>query len=174
MQRLVLLIPNVPTAKNIVDDLILARVKEEEIHIIAKEGIPLEDLPEAGLKEKTDLIPAIKRGLAAGSATGLLAGLVAVLLPGGIVAAGGAVLLAATLAGAAVGALASSLIGISIPSEEVRKYEEAIERGELLMLVDVPKPRAQEIAELIRKHHPKAEIKEIEYIPPALPEMPDE
>lgn len=174
MQRLVLLVPDLPTTRNIVDDLLLARVKEEEIHIIAKEGVPLEDLPEAGLAERTDLLPSLKRGLAAGSATGLLAGLVAVLLPTGIVAAGGAVILAATLAGAAVGALASSMIGISIPSEEVRKYEEAIERGELMMLVDVPKPRTQEIVQLIRKHHPKAEIKEVEYIPPALPEMPDE
>ncbi|GAB6068432.1 hypothetical protein JCM13664_17520 [Methylothermus subterraneus] len=174
MQRLVLLVPDLLTTRNIVDDLLLARVKEEEIHIIAREGVPLEDLPEAGLKEKTDLVPALKRGLAAGSAVGLLAGLVAVLLPGGIVAAGGAVILAATLTGAAVGALASSLIGISIPGPEVRKYEEAIERGELLMLVDVPKPRAQEIVELILKHHPKAEIKEVEYIPPPLPEMPDE
>jgi uncharacterized membrane protein len=174
MQRLVVLVPDLPTTKNIVDDLLLARVKEDEIHIIAKEGVPLEELPEAGLKQKTDLIPALKRGLAAGSAVGLLAGLVAVLLPGGIIAAGGAVLLATTLAGAAVGALASSLIGISIPSEEARKYEEAIERGQLLMLVDIPKPRAQEIAQLIRKHHPRAEIKEVEYLPPPLPEMPDE
>lgn len=174
MQRLVVLVPDLPTTRNIVDDLLLARVKEEDIHIIAKEGIPLEDLPEAGLKEKTDLMPALKRGLAAGSAAGLLAGLVAVLLPGGIIAAGGAVILAATLAGAAVGALASSLIGISIPSQEVRKYEEAIERGELLMLVDVPKSRAKEITQLILKHHPKAEIKAVEYIPPTLPEMPDE
>ncbi|MCX8049449.1 MAG: DUF1269 domain-containing protein [Methylohalobius sp.] len=174
MQRLVLLVPNVPTAKNIVDDLLLARIKEEEIHIIAKEGVPLTGLPEAGLAHKTDLLPALKRGLAAGSATGLLAGLVAVLLPGGIVAAGGAVILAATLAGATVGALASSLIGISIPSEEVRKYEQAIERGELMMLIDVPKSRAQEITELILKHHPKAEIKEAKYIPPSLPEIPEQ
>ncbi len=174
MQRLILLVPNVEIAHKIVDDLLLARVKEEDIHIIAKEGVALDDLPEAGLKEKTDLIPAIKRGLAAGSATGLLAGLVAVILPTGLIAAGGAVILAATLAGAAIGAWAASLVGVSVPSEEVQKYEEAIERGELLMLVDIPKSRTEEITDLIRKHHPEADIKEVEYIPPALPEMPDE
>ncbi|GAB4364594.1 MAG: DUF1269 domain-containing protein [Methylohalobius sp. ZOD2] len=174
MQRLVLLIPDVNLAGKIVDELLVARVKEDEIHIIAKEGVPLDNLPEAGLAEKTDLIPSIKRGLATGSATGLLAGLAAVLLPTGIVAAGGAVILATTLSGAAMGAWFSSMIGISVPSEEMRKYEKAIEAGELLMLVDIPRSRTDEIVQLIRSHHPEAEIKEAEYIPPTLPEMSDD
>ncbi len=174
MIRLVLLVPEVETARKIVADLLLAGLDKDEIHIVAKEGVPLEGLPEAGLTEKTDLLPAMKRGLAAGSATGLLAGLAAVLLPTGLVAAGGAVILAATLAGAAIGAWSAALVGVSIPSEEVRKYEAAIEQGQLLMLVDVPKSRAREICDIIRKHHPEADIKEAEYIPPPLPEMPDE
>jgi len=174
MKRLVLLVPNVETAHRIVADLLLAGLDKDEIHIIAKEGIPLEGLPEAGLTQKTDLIPAMKRGLAAGSATGLLAGLAAVLLPTGLIAAGGAVLLATTLAGAAIGTWAASMIGVSVPSEEVQKYEQAVNEGKLLMLVDTPKSRAEEIIRIIRNHHPGAEIEEVEYFPPPLPEMPDE
>ncbi len=174
MLRLVMLVPDVDTAKKIVADLLMSGLDKDEIHIIAKEGVALEGLPEAGLTEKTDLIPAMKRGLAAGSATGLLAGLAAVLLPTGLVAAGGAVILASTLAGAAIGAWSAALIGVSIPSEEVRKYEQAVEQGQLLMLVDVPKQRGEEIRRLIQKHHPEADIREAEYIPPPLPEMPDE
>ncbi len=174
MNRLVLVVPNVDTARKIVADLLMEGLDKDEIHIIAKEGIVLEGLPEAGLTEKTDLIPAMKRGLAAGSATGLIAGLAAVLLPTGLIAAGGAVLLASTLAGAAIGTWTASMIGVSVPSEEVKKYQQAIEAGKLLLLVDAPKPRSGQIIDLIRKHHPEAEIKEIEYSPPVLPEMPDE
>ncbi len=174
MKRLVLLVPDVGTAHKIVADLLLSGLDKHEIHIIAKEGIPLEGLPEAGLTQKTDLIPSMKRGLAAGSAAGLVAGLAAVLLPTGLIAAGGAVLLATTLAGAAIGTWTASMIGVSVPSEEVRKYEKSIEDGMLLMLVDTPKSRTGEIINVIRNHHPSAEIKEVEYFPPAMPEMPDE
>ena len=50
---------------------------------LAREGVPLEDLPEAALSQKSDLVPALQRGIGAGAATGLLAGLVgmAFLLP---------------------------------------------------------------------------------------------
>ena len=46
--------------------------------MLAKRGIPLEDLPEANLLQKTDFIPAVEQGVAVDGATGLLAGLVAV------------------------------------------------------------------------------------------------
>ncbi|RMD67961.1 MAG: DUF1269 domain-containing protein, partial [Gammaproteobacteria bacterium] len=81
MRRLYFLVPDVETAKKIVDELLLARVEERHIHLIAKEGTPMEDLPEATFLQKTDFIPALERGLAIGGATGLLAGLVAVTFP---------------------------------------------------------------------------------------------
>ena len=49
MRRLYFLVPNVESAKKINDELLLARVEERHIHIIAKEGTPMEDLPEASL-----------------------------------------------------------------------------------------------------------------------------
>jgi len=173
MKRILLLLPDVDVAKRIVDDLLIARLREEEMHVVAKEGVPLMDLPEATLAQKTDLIPSIKRGVAAGGATGLLAGLIAITVPGGITVAGGAVLLASTLVGTAFGAWISSMIGISVPSHEVEEYEQAIEQGKLLMMVDIPKARADEIIAMIRQHDPEANIKEVEYFPPLLPEMSD-
>ncbi|HHB13062.1 MAG TPA: DUF1269 domain-containing protein, partial [Chromatiales bacterium] len=117
MKRIVMLVPDVDTARKITHELLSERVPEKHIHVIAREGTPMEDLHEAGLAERTDLLPALKRGAAVGGATGLLAGLAALAFPG-VAVAGGAVLLATTLAGSAFGAWASSLIGVSIPSEE--------------------------------------------------------
>ena len=173
MKRIVMLVPDVETARQITRELLAERVPEKHIHVIAREGTPMEDLHEAGLAERTDLVAALKRGAAVGGATGLLAGLAALAFPG-VAVAGGAVLLASTLAGSAVGAWASSLIGVSIPSEELQRYERAVEEGQLLMMIDIPRQRAEELLALIRRLHPEADIKEVEYFPPPIPEMPDD
>ncbi len=174
MKRLVLLVPEPDTARAIVEALREAGLEDDAMHVIAREGTPLQDLPEATPLERTDFIDALKRGAAIGGATGLLAGLAALALTGGAVVAGGPVLIATALAGGTVGAWAASLIGASVPSEELRRYEDAVEAGELLMLVDVPARRADELAELIRKHHPEAEIKEVKYFPLPLPDVLEE
>ncbi len=61
MRRLYFLVPDIDHTRKIVDELLIARVDEKHIHVIAKEGTPLEDLPEAGLSQKSDLIPAYKK-----------------------------------------------------------------------------------------------------------------
>ena len=80
MKRIYFLVPTVEIAKTIVDELLLARIEERHIHILAKHGTPLEDLPEASLLQKSDFIPAMERGLAVGGTVGTLAGLIAVAL----------------------------------------------------------------------------------------------
>ena len=43
MRRLYFLVPDIEHTRTIVDELLLARVDEKHIHIVAKEGTPLED-----------------------------------------------------------------------------------------------------------------------------------
>jgi hypothetical protein len=169
MRRLYFLVPDIENARKIVDELLLARVEERHIHVVAKEGIPMEDLPEAGLMQKGDFIPALERGIAVGGATGLLAGLVAVTFPpAGIVLGGGAVL-ATALAGAGIGGWASSMMGVDAPNSRIERFEKAIEQGELLMMVDVPKDRVDITSDLVRKHHPEVVINGTE---PTVPPFP--
>lgn len=169
MARLYFLVPDVVVARQLVNELLLARIEERDINVIAKAGTPLEDLPEAGLKEKSDLVKAAQRGAAVGGATGLLAGLVAVAAPpAGLVLGGGAVL-ATTLFGAGFGAWASSLIGVSVPNTELKHFEQAVEAGQLLMLVDVPKDRVEEIASLVKRHHCEVNVAGTEPTKPAFP-----
>ena len=171
MRRLYFLIPDVDSAKTIVDELLLARVEERHMHIAAADHHALTEanLPEANLLQESDFIPAVERGLAIGGATGILAGIAAVALPGvGLVLGGGAIL-GIGLAGAGVGAWLSSMIGISVPSSRLTDFEEAIKAGSLLMMVDVPKTRVEEITALIKQHHPEAEIEGTEPVIPAFP-----
>ncbi len=167
MRRLYFLVPDVDTTRQIVDELLLARIEERHIHLIGPEGVTLTGLPEATLLQKSDFIPAAERGVALGGATGMLAGLVAVALPGVVV--GGGILLALTLVGAGMGAWLGGMIGMDVRNSQLKAFEAAIKKGEILMLVDVPKTRVREIEDLVKQHHPEAEIEGTEPHIPAFP-----
>jgi len=169
MRRIYFLVPDHDSAKKIVDELLLARIDVKHIHIVANHSLALEELPEATIAQTTDLIPSLERGFTIGGATGVLAGLAAIALPGVGILAGGAIMLASSLAGAGVGAWASSMIGISAPNSRLKEYEAAIGRGEYLFLVDVPKDRVEEIEELVKSHHPEADMHHTEPHIPAFP-----
>jgi hypothetical protein len=169
MKRLYFLLPNIETTREVVRDLLLNHVEERHIHVVAREGIPLEDLPKASEWQKSDIIPAAEKGAMAGGITGALAGLVAVTVPpAGLILGGGAVL-AMTAAGAGFGAWASSMIGAGASSARLDKFQDALKAGELLMLVDVPKRRVDEVEELIRSHHKDVDIQGVE---PNIPNFP--
>lgn len=156
MRRIYFLVPDIETTRQIVDELLLQRVEERHIHVLGKRGADLENLPEASFLQKTDFVPALEQGVALGGVTGLLAGLAAVALPTGLVLGGGAVL-ALSLAGAGVGGMASSMIGSSIGNRRIEKFQEAMEQGQYLVMVDVPRDRVEAIEGVIKKHHPEAE-----------------
>ncbi|NGZ77018.1 YsnF/AvaK domain-containing protein [Saccharibacillus alkalitolerans] len=103
-------------------------------------------------------------GAAGGAATGgvlggiggLLAGLGALAIPGiGPILAAGP--LAATLAGAAVGAagggLVGGLIGLGIPENEAKEYDEAVDNGNILVIVDTEEANRSEISRIFRDNN---------------------
>jgi len=158
LRRLYFLLPDVATARKVVDELLLARVEWKHIHLLARDGVPLEDLPEAALSQRSDLVPALQRGIGAGAATGLLAGLVAMAFPpAGLTIAGG-LLVATTVAGAGFGAFMSTMVGVGIPNSRLDRFREAIDGGQLLMMIDLPLARVEEIEALVKGHHPDADI----------------
>jgi len=171
MRRLYFLVPTVESASQIVDELLLARIEERHIHIAAKDHHALEEanLPEANLLQESDFIPALERGLAVGGATGLLAGIVAVSFPPAGLLLGGGAILGMSLAGAGVGAWVSSMIGSDVPNSQFKGFEQAIADGQLLMIIDVPKARVETITDLVKKHHPEAEVEGTEPTVPAFP-----
>lgn len=158
MKRINLLLPDVNMARRVVNRLLAADIEWHNIHILANENISLEELPEADLPQKSDLLPALARGTAAGGLVGMLAGLVALSLPpAGVIIAGGA-LLGTTIGGAGIGAWAAALIGVSVPNTHLDQYEDAINRGELLLLVDVHPEREEEIKSVIKSEYSAADF----------------
>jgi hypothetical protein len=164
MRRIYFLVPNIAITHKIVEELQAEGIEERHIHILAKRDTPLEGLPEAGISIKTDFLPAVERGVALGGSTGLLAGLIGLRFAGFAIAGGP--LLGIIMASATIGSLMGGLAGMNSGNSRLRQFEEAIERGELLVLIDIPKDRIEAIRKLVIKHHPEAEFEGIEPILP--------
>jgi hypothetical protein len=171
MRRLYFLVPTVESATQIVDELLLARIEERHIHIAAKDHHALHDahLPEANLLQESDFIPAVEKGIAVGGATGVVAGLVALTFPPAGLVLGGGAILGMGVVGAGFGAWVSGMIGISAENSQIHEFHDAIESGQLLLMIDVPKDKIDEITDLVKKHHPEAEIEGTEPTIPAFP-----
>jgi hypothetical protein len=166
MRRIYFLVPNIETTHKIVDELRAEGIEDRHMHILAKRDTPLEDLPEASEFQKTDFIPALERGAALGGTTGVLAGLVGLRFAGFAIAGGP--ILGILFFGATIGAIMSGLAGLQVGNTRVKEYEGAIERGELLVMVDIAKERIEAISQLITKHHPTAHFEGIEpLLPPS-------
>ena len=169
MRRLYFLVPDVASGKKVVDELLLKRIEWKHIHVVAKRGTALEDLPEASVMQKSDILPAIERAVPMGGATGMLCGLVALVLEPHLVVAGGAILLASSLAGVGVGAWLGGMIGLNVGSTRLKQFQDAIERGNLLVIADVPRTRVDEITETIKQAVPGADPEGTEPHVPAFP-----
>jgi hypothetical protein len=169
MKRILFLARDVAMARRLVDELLLARVELRHIHVLARRGMPLEDLPEAGVTQKTDFVPASQRGLVMGGATGLLAALLGLALRVISPPIAGGVTLATSLAGAAVGSWLGGMAGMNIGNTRLRRFDPAIERGEVLVIADVPRRRATEIQDRVKQHLPEIRIEGVEPLVPPFP-----
>lgn len=120
-----------------------AGVADDGILLVARSDIELDAIPDNRKEADSDMLPAAARGAGLGAGAGLLAGLVAVAIPPlGVTLAGAA---AATLAGAAVGSWSGALMGSSLPDPVRRRFEERIQAGEVLVVVDVPAAQMERV-----------------------------
>lgn len=158
--RLYFLVPDEQAATKVVTALGQQGIDKDAIHAVAhRERYPLaEEIPEAGITERSDVKHAAVRGAATGGGLGLFAGLAAVAVnPIGLVAAGGAVA-AAGLLGSGFGAWASSLIGVSVTNTDFDEFEKAIDEGKILMLVDVEDDQKELVCNAITTAYDKVVI----------------
>lgn len=168
MKRLCFLSPDLDHARKVVADLKDNGIPEKHIYALARYGVDLEDLPDAG-PESDDFLEAYKRGLEFGGSAGLLAGLTALAFPpGGIVVGGGLVLLLG-LWGAGLGGMLTGIAGASFPSSRLQSFESAIEEGQILIMADVPKDEVEKYEDLIKSHDPEVSVEGIEPHAPLIP-----
>ena len=168
-RRLYFMLPDARSARQIRDELLLARIEDGHIHVMARDGMPLDGLHEASILQKTDFVHGAETGLAVGGGIGIVAGLVAVFFPPAGVDLQLVTILLTALIGAAFGAWVASMVASSLPNSRLRAFESAIAAGHILMMVDVPSGRIEDVRKRIAAHHPEAMNSGIEPTIPAFP-----
>jgi len=124
----------------------------------------------ANILQTSDVVRAAQMGLVIGGAVGAVLGIAAaVFFP--VVGTEPQWGIAAVLAvvGGAFGAWSSSMIGVSTPSSRLKRFEAAIEQGQILLMLDVPRSRVEEIEERLQALHPEAHLEGVEPNIPAFP-----
>ena len=168
-RRLYVMLPDMASARRTADDLLLARIEDRHMHFLGRRDIGLAPLHEAGVLQKTDVRHAVFLGFGLGVLGGVALGLWLKLTPMEGYSFGVGALMACTLAGGIAGAWFSSMVGISTPSIKLRRFESELEAGKILLMVDVPAARVDEIHMLLSKRHPEAADRGRDLTMPAFP-----
>ena len=66
-------------------------------------------------------------------------------------------------------ARASAMIGSDIINSRIKPYEKAIDKGEILLMLDIRRDQIDEITQLISKHHPEIQRQKVDPTIPAFP-----
>lgn len=152
------MLPNIDICNQLVRELRDANMLDHDIHLVARDDVPLDDIHQASALQKTELSHGLELGLGIGGIAGLLGGLLTVAFPPAGIALGGGAILATTLLGAGFGSLVSGLVASDIPNHELESFQEGINDGQILLILDVPTTRVDEMIELIKTHHPEAVV----------------
>ncbi len=155
-RRLYFVLPDVDSARRTADDLLLARVEDRHMHFLARRGTDLGELREAGYFMKSDALHGAGVGAGLGALGGMLLGAAIVFFPlEGTQPHPGAAFIA-VLIGCALGAWVASMAGSSVPNSRLRQFQQDIEAGKVLMMVDVPHGRVDGVREIVTARHPEA------------------
>lgn len=149
--RLYYFLPDMDSVRRTFDDMLLARIEQRHIRFIS-EQIPLpDDMPEASFLLKTDVMHGAATGMVVGAVLGIAFGFLLI----GYYDLSEATILVTTLAGIAFGAWASSMAAAALPNSRLKAFYPELEKGRILMIVDVPARRITEIEKMLAGRHPE-------------------
>lgn len=155
-RRLFFMLPSVASARSMLDELLLARVEERNMHFYAKEGTLPCDMPEANLVQKSDLINGVETGMMIGACSGLIAGSLFMMFPPDSFFLIAMLYLSSISIGAVLGSWISAVSSANIPNSKLIRFKDGISKGQVLLMIDVPLSRVREIQKIISNKNPKA------------------
>lgn len=168
-RRLYFLLPDVNSAKTIHNELLLARIEERNMHVLARDDISLAGLPEASLLEKSDLIHGLQLGFIVGGFTGIALA-ITVYFFGMIVPGWETISMSGIIVGGAFfGSWTSSMVAINMQNTRLKEFMKDVNSGHILYMVDIPVHRIDEITKLVDSKHPEASVRGVDHTIPAFP-----
>ena len=167
--RMYVTLPDLASARKLANDLLLARIEDKHMHFLARRGTDLGELHEASYLQKTDAVHGATTGLVIGGIVGVLVGLLLVYFPPGGASIQLVAVLIAAIIGSALGVWIASMVGLQVPNSRLRGFDHDLEEGKILLMLDVPAGRFEEIREIIARAHPEAADRGNEPTVPAFP-----
>jgi hypothetical protein len=168
-RRIYFVMPDLGSARRMMDSLLLARIDERHIHFLAKRGTSMDGLHEANVLQKSDIVHGAQLGTTIGAVIGCIAGALLIWFPPAEGIPQVLALVVATAGGAAFGAWTSSMAAASVPNSRLKRFAAAIDDGRILLMVDVPEHRVEEINALLNRAHPEATYGGVDPNIPAFP-----
>jgi len=168
-RRLYFLLPDVESATRTANDLLLARVEDRHMHFLARRGTDLGELHEASYLIKTDLVRGGGIGLFFGVLGGVVLGYLIVNHPPEGTHPGLAAALIAAIVGALLGVWMGSMAATAVPNSRLKQFGQDIDRGKVLMIVDVPYEKVDRIRDVVAARHPEVVATSQETRYPAFP-----
>lgn len=158
-RRVYWLLPDPASARATMGELLQAGVELRRMHFVGREDCDLTGLHAANVLQTSDVIRSAETGLVFGAAVGgLLGAAAATYFPD----AGGApqwtLFPAFVAAGAVFEAWTSSMIGISAPNRQLRPFAAPLEQGCVLLMLDVPVRRIEEMRARLQALHPQGRL----------------
>ncbi len=167
--RMYVTLPDVPSARRLANDLLLSRIEDRHMHFLARRGTDLGELHEASYLQKTDTVHGGFVGFVLGGLLGVIVGVLLVNYPvGGASLQMGAVLVT-SIVGALLGTWVSSMVGMQVPNSRLKRFDPELADGKVLLMLDVPAGRYQEVRGIIARTHPEAADEGNEPTVPAFP-----
>ena len=165
IQTLYFALPDVPSAEQIIRDLLIARIEVPRIQCLVRRGVHLGELPESSILQKADVMPVAGIGFTLGGMLGGIVGGLLMLFPPPSTSFHLWMMPLAATVGATLGACVSSTAGMLAPNSRIAAFERSVAHGSILLTVEVPYARALEILNLVQSRHPAAML--------AQPQEPD-
>ena len=152
-RRLYFLFSDTGQARKAVSDLDGIGVDAGHVHVLARPGIDLSDLPPATERQRHDVLKRLDQTLWGGNLMlfgAAFAGLVLTVVSSNVI---GMVLSVAVMIASVTG---GALYALRMPVVHLEEFHEALRHGELLLMVDVPRDCVEDVEELMRRRHQEA------------------
>jgi uncharacterized membrane protein YeaQ/YmgE (transglycosylase-associated protein family) len=167
--RMYVTLPDVPSARRLANDLLLARIEDRNMHFLARRGTDLGELHEASYLQKSDTVHGAFVGFVIGGLMGIVVGTLLVKFPPGGMPMQLVAVLVAAIVGAVLGTWVSSMVGLQVPNSRLKGFDQEIQDGKILLILDVPATRYEEVRAIIARTHPEADDRGMEATVPAFP-----
>lgn len=154
-RKLYFMLSDIPKARAMLDELLLARIEEKRMRFWAKEDTLPADMPAANFWQKTDVVHGVQTGVLVGSAVGLLAGILLVLFPPQGIALRTEAILVAAIGGALFGAWVAGMVAAAIPNSRLKEFQDGIQDGQVLLILDIPYSKVPLVEQLFARRHPE-------------------